>query len=83
MPHCQAMGKHEYIGPQVHTGDEGKGENRLYSTYWTHKSRSCDKLGLIIIDTNESLFCSICILWIDTTSYLQLKNGDNYLAETV
>lgn len=56
MPHCQAMGKHEYIGPQVHAGDEGKGENRLYSTYWTHKSRSCDKLGLIIVDASESLY---------------------------
>lgn len=74
MPHCQAMGKREYIGPQVHTGDEGKGENRFYSTHWTHKSRSCDKLGLIIVG------CSI-YPWIDATSCLQLKNGD-YLAET-
>lgn len=82
MPHCQAMGKHEYIGPQVHAGDEGKGENRLYSTYWTHKSSSCDKLGLIIIDANESLFCSICVFEL-TQHYLQFKNGDNYLAETV
>ncbi len=81
MLHCQAMVKREYIGPQVHTGDEGKGENGFYSTHWTHKSRSCDKLGLIIVGAIEGLFCSICIPWIDATSCLQLKNGD-YLAET-